>query len=58
MISGLLKLMRQLSFTGSLVDFEAPFKSYSSIGDDVASREVQRAQFHLAPFLLQQLRET
>jgi hypothetical protein len=37
MISGLLKLMCRLSFTGYHTDFEVSFKTYFIIDDNVAS---------------------
>jgi hypothetical protein len=52
MISGLLKLMCRLSFTGYEADFEVPFRTYFITDDTLASREVWRAQFHPGTFPL------
>jgi hypothetical protein len=51
MISGLLKLMPRLSFTGYETDFEIPFETHFSRDDGPASRKVQRLRFDLGSFL-------
>ena len=37
MISGLLKLMRRFDFVGYRTNFELPFETYLTTGDDPAS---------------------
>jgi hypothetical protein len=52
MISGLLKLMRQLSFTEYQTDFEISVKAYFITDEDLASRKARCAQIHLGTLLL------
>ena len=50
MISGLLKLMPRLSFTGYKTDFEVPSRTHFITDDNLASRKIRRARFLLGTF--------
>jgi hypothetical protein len=52
MISGLLKLMPRLSFTGYKTDFEVASRTHFITDDNLASRKIRRARFLLGTFLL------